>query len=92
MSYQSIIYKTYSDSSSEIFMIRLIIKSNALLLSLPNNVWRLIVFAPFLVIIIIIILFLSVDHELVHGRSQELLDRIGPKVFSFVVKGVKVIF
>jgi uncharacterized membrane protein len=49
-------------------------------LSLPNNVWRLIVFAPILIIIIIIILFLSfflsVDHELVHGRSQELLDRI----------------
>jgi hypothetical protein len=28
------------------------------LLSLPNNVWRLIVFAPFLIIIIIIILLL----------------------------------
>ena len=54
------------------------------LLRLPNNVWRRIVFAPFLIIIIIIIIiillflsfFLSVDHELVHGRSQELLDRI----------------
>jgi hypothetical protein len=46
-----------------------------------------------------------VAHELVHGRSKELLDKIlwnlvelyiymflvGPKVFSFVVKGVKVI-
>ena len=38
----------------------------------------LIVFAPFLLLIIIIIiiiillLFLSVDHEIVHGRSQEL--------------------
>ena len=29
------------------------------LLSLPNNVWRLIVFAPFLIIIIIIIIILS---------------------------------
>jgi hypothetical protein len=48
----------------------------------PNNAWRLIVFAPFLITIIIILLllflsfFLSVDHELVHGRSQKLLDRI----------------
>ena len=32
------------------------------LLSLPNNVWRLIVFAPFLIIIIIILLF-SLRHE-----------------------------
>ena len=75
-----------------------------MLLSLPNNVWRLIVFAPFLLIIIILIIkspkqrfllfllrffllllllflfllfsFLSVHHELVHGRSQELQDRI----------------
>jgi fatty acid desaturase len=47
------------------------------LLSLPNNVWRLIVFALFLIIIIIIIiLLLFLAHELVHGRSQELLDRI----------------
>ena len=47
-------------------------------LSLPNVVWRLIVFAPFLLIIIIIILLLllSLRHERVHGRSQELLDRI----------------
>ena len=42
---------------------------------------KIIIFAPFLIIIIIIILlflsfFLSVDHELVHGRSQELPDRI----------------
>jgi uncharacterized protein YpmS len=47
-----------------------------------ENNWRLIVFAPFLITIIIILLllflsfFLSVDHELVHGRSQKLLDRI----------------
>ena len=73
------------------------------LLSLPNNVWRLIVFALFLIIIIIIkspkqslgellfllrflllfllllflfLFFLSAKHELVHGRSQELQDRI----------------
>jgi NhaP-type Na+/H+ or K+/H+ antiporter len=47
-------------------------------LSLPNNIWRLIVFAPFLIIIIIILVlsFLSVHHELIHGRSQELQDRI----------------
>ena len=46
-------------------------------LSLPNVVWRLIVFAPFLLIIIIILLLLlSLRHERVHGRSQELLDRI----------------
>ena len=31
------------------------------LLSLPNNVWRLIVFAPFLIIIIIIILIGVID-------------------------------
>ena len=48
--------------------------------------------------------FLSADHELVHSRSQELTEfhetlwsyrymfLVGPKVFSFVVKGVKVIF
>ena len=70
-----------------------------LLLNLPNNVWRLIVLAPFLLIIIIkspkqqslgdllfllrfllllllLFSFLSVHHELVHGRSQELQDRI----------------
>ena len=78
------------------------------LLSLPNNVWRLIVFAPFLIIFIIIkspkqslgdllfllcfllflfllllllflflfLFFLSAKHEFVHGRSQELQDRI----------------
>ena len=94
------------------------------LLSLPNNVWRLIVFAPFLIIIkspkqslrdLLFLLrflllfsfsfsFLSADHELVHSRSQELTEfhetlwsyrymfLVGPKVFSFVVKGVKVIF
>ena len=45
-------------------------------LSLPNVVWRLIVFAPFLLIIIIILLLLSLRHKRVHGRSQELLDRI----------------
>ena len=45
-------------------------------LSLPNVVWRLIVFAPFLIIIIIILLLLSLRHKRVHGRSQELLDRI----------------
>jgi hypothetical protein len=70
-----------------------------LLLSLPNNVWRLIVFAPFLIIIkspkqilgdllfllrflllslllLLFLFFLSAKHELVHGRSQELQDRI----------------
>ena len=56
------------------------------LLSLQTKFGRLIDFASFLIIIIIIIiiiilflflfLFLSADHELVHGRSQELLDRI----------------
>ena len=49
---------------------------------LVYNVWRLIVFAPFLIIISIILLsfflsfFLSLAHKLVHGRSRELLDRI----------------
>ena len=68
-----------------------------LLLSLPNNVWRLIVFAPFLIIkspkqslgdllfllrflllflFLLFLFFLSAKHELVHGRSQELQDRI----------------
>ena len=47
--------------------------------------------------------FLSVAHELVHGRnywtefhetwwSYRYMFLVGPKVFSFVVKGVKVIF
>ena len=68
-------------------MSRLAIEGKNLLLSLPSNVWRLIVFAPFLIIIILLLLFLflsfflSVDHELV-----------GPKVFSFVVKGVNSYF
>ena len=63
------IQKYYLDGSNIILLIIIII----------------IIIAPFLIIIIIIILlrllfllsfFLSVDHELVHGRSQELLDRI----------------
>jgi len=93
------------------------------LLSLPNNVWRFIVFAPFLllllllliIIIIIIILFLflflflsfflswtmnlsTADlrnywtefHET--WWSYRYMFLVGPKVFSFVVKRVKVIF
>ena len=90
---------------------------------------RLIVFAPFLIIIkspkqslgdllfllrflllllfllFLFLFFLSAKHELVHSRSQELQDRISwnlvelkiyfpvdPKVFRFVIKGVKAIF
>ena len=58
-----------------------------------------------LLLLLLFFSFLSLRHERVHGRSQELLDRIssnlvelsiyvlvGPKVFSFVVKGAKVIF
>ena len=82
------------------------------LLSLPNNVWRLIVFAPFLIIIIIIIIILlhlfsffpwhinlftadlrnywSEFHET--WWSYRYMFLVGPKVFSFVVKGAKVIF
>ena len=56
------------------------------------NVWRLIVFAPFLIkspkqslgdllfllrfLLLLLFFFLSVHHELVHGRSQELQDKI----------------
>ena len=46
------------------------------------NVWRLLVFAPFLIFILLLLLLLllsffsSVAHELVHSRSQELPDRI----------------
>jgi hypothetical protein len=50
-------------------------------------------------LLLLLFSFVSVDHELVHGRSQELLDRISWNlvelyiyVSSFVVKGVKVIF
>ena len=87
------------------------------LLSFPKVVWRLIVFAPFLsiiiiitlcIIIIIIIIFLSFFlcnmnvftadlrnywiefHET--WWSYRYMFLVGPKVFSFVVKGVKVIF
>ena len=65
-------------------------------LSLPNIVWRLIVFAPFLIkspkrcletycfcsvssyyyYYYYSPFFISLRHERVHGRSQELLDRI----------------
>jgi hypothetical protein len=56
--------------------------------SLIPEIGRLIVFAPFLITVLLLLLlflfsfsffsfsFLSADHELVHGRSQELLDRI----------------
>ena len=61
------IQKYYLDGSNIILLIIIII----------------IIIAPFLIIIIILLrllfllsFFLSVDHELVHGRSQELLDRI----------------
>ena len=75
-------------------------------LSLPNVVWRLIVFAPFLLIIIIIILLLflcDINVSTADLRnywtefhetwwSYRYMFLVGPKVFSFVVKGVKVIF
>ena len=79
-----------------------------LLLSLPNNVWRLIVFAPFLIITCIIILLLSFFPWHMNLSTADLRNYwtefheawwsyrymflVGPKVFSFVVKGVKVIF
>ena len=77
-----------------LFLLRFLL----LLLSLPNNIWRLIVFAPFLIkspkqslgdllfllrflllfllLLFLFFSFLSANHEFVHGRSQELLDRI----------------
>ena len=81
-----------------------------LLLSLPNkkslgDLLFLLHFLLFLLLLLFSFSFLSADHELVHGRSQELLTEfretwwsyrymflVGPKVFSFVVKRVKVIF
>jgi hypothetical protein len=53
----------------------MIFNKGRILLSLPNNVWRLIVFAPFLIIIIIIIIvFLSVDQELLDRISWNLVE------------------
>ena len=104
-----------------------------LLLSLPNNVWRLIVFAPFLLIIIIIkspkqrletYCFCSVSSSSYYYSSSSCYSPffpctmnlstadlrnyrtefhetwwsyrymflVDPKVFRFVVKGVKAIF
>ena len=51
------------------------------LLSLPNNVWRLIVFAPFLIIIIIILL-----------SFFPLTMNLSTADLRFVVNGVKAIF
>jgi hypothetical protein len=66
-------------------------------------VWRLIVFAPFLIIIIIIIILLSffatwtcprqISGTTFHETwwNYRYMFLVGPKVFSFVVKVVKVI-
>jgi hypothetical protein len=94
------------------------------LLSLPNNVWRLIVFAPFLIIIkspkqlLETYCFCSVSYYYYYSLSffpwtmnlstadlrnywtefhetwwsYRYMFLVGPKVFSLVVKGVKVIF
>ena len=89
-------------------------------LNLPNNVWRLIVFAPFLIkspkqslrdllfllcFLLLFLFFLSAKHELVHADlrnyrtefhetrwSYRYMFLVDPKVFRFVVNGVKVIF
>ena len=75
-------------------------------LSLPNNVWRLIVFALFLLIIIILLLFLSFFLWTMNLSMADLRNcwtefhetwwsyryMCGPKVFNLVVKRVKVIF
>ena len=52
-------------------------------LSLPNKVWEiclgdLLFLLCFLLLLLLLFsfFFLSADHELVHGRSQEILDRI----------------
>jgi hypothetical protein len=79
------------------------------LLSLPNNVWRLIVFAPFLIIIIIILLlsffpwtmnlstadlrnYWTEFHETWWSYRSMYMFLVDPKVFRFVVNGVKAIF
>ena len=74
-------------------------------LSLPNNVWRLIVFAPFLINIIILLSFFPCTMNLSTADlrnywtefhetwwSYRYMFLVGPKVFSFVVKGVNVLF
>jgi hypothetical protein len=81
-------------------------------LSLPNNVWRLIVFAPFLIIFIYYYYYYyyyspfflwNMNLSMADLRNYwtqfhetwwryRYMFLVGPKVFSFVVKGVKVIF
>ena len=82
-----------------------------LFLSLPNNVWRLIVFAPFFLIIFIYYYYYYYSPFFLWHMNLSMADLrnywtefhetwwsyrymflVGPKVFSFVVKGVKVIF
>jgi hypothetical protein len=54
-----------------------------LLLSLPNNVWRLIVFAQFLIIIIIIIIFMPCfGSHFENGRHLE-KRRIAPLMVTY---------
>ena len=74
------------------------------LLSLPNNVWRLIVFAPFLIIIIIIIIillsfFMTWTLSMADLRNYwtefhetwwnyRYMFLVGPNIFIFGVKGI----
>ena len=97
---------------SEITIIIMIIKSPKqslgdllfllrFLLSLPNNVWRLIVFAPFLIIIIILLSFFPCTMNLSTADLRNYRTEFHETwwsyrcmflVFIFVVKGVKAIF
>ena len=74
-----------------------------LLLSLPNNVWRLIVFAPFYYYYSFFFFPWTMNLSTADLRnywtefheawwSYRYMFPVGPKVFSFVVKGVKVMF
>ena len=83
------------------------ISSPDILLSLPNNVWRLIVFAPFLIYyyyyyyysffpcnmnvsVADLRIYWTEFHET--WWSYRYMFLVDPKVFRFVVKGVKAIF
>ena len=80
---------------------------NSQYLSLPNNVWRLIVFAPFLLSSYyyysspLFLWHMNVSTADLRNYWTEFHETwwsyrymflVGPKIFNLVVKGVKVIF
>jgi hypothetical protein len=78
------IEETFWDKNVVLFKVKKTDLENYTFLSLPNNVWRLIVFAPFLIIIIIYYSsrFFLCDMNVSTARSQEqnMTNPLYPKI------------